>query len=321
MQSQHGVGGCRRPAAVELRAGRARRPQRGVVGREPLAVAEHSARDAERAHRDDGDRRSSTGGICHARVISHAETPASASALPSDEHAEWRPPAAVGRTPGRSSEWPQSSGSTAARKRRQPSTRTIAITDRRAPESRWPTTTTVAPARARATMASSTRASESGPDAPSARRAAGPAPTNQRAGQRQVAGAGRATARCRRARSRCPGRRAASAARYRNPSRHAVVEVVERTEELEVLAQRPGISTGRCGSQATWRHHAGGRVRRDVTSRRSRPGRTSGGVSPRIACMAVLLPAPLGPVSTVTVPGVDVDRERRAVRCRHGRRR
>src|ERR1700758_2120913 len=28
--------------------------------------------------------KSSTGGICHARVISHAETPASASALPSD---------------------------------------------------------------------------------------------------------------------------------------------------------------------------------------------------------------------------------------------
>src|SRR5207302_3611706 len=41
--------------------------------------------------------RSSTGGICHARVISHAEIPASASALPSDS----TPSAMAARTRGR----------------------------------------------------------------------------------------------------------------------------------------------------------------------------------------------------------------------------
>ena len=152
--------------------------------------------------------RSSTGGICHALVISHAETPASASALPSDS------------TPKQDRQQQPGQARAAAV---HASTR-LPIASTRSPiastGSRWPTTSTVAPPAARAVMRPQHPVLDTRrPGATSARRAAAPAPPNPAPVPGRAAAVDPATGRCRRGRARCPARQAARPARCRNRPR------------------------------------------------------------------------------------------------------
>ena len=291
--------------AVQPGPGRAGRPQRGVVGGQPLAVAEHAAGDAERAHGDDRDERSRTGGICQALAISQAETPASASALPSARtpNGTASAGAAAGGAAGRG---PRAAGHGRDMGRALRRV-TIAVADGagRRPGARPPGRWRLARDAARSTGSEHRlRARRRG--GRSVRRAAGPGREPERPGQAQPLPLTQ----------RQPGAVAADHGVQTVGQRRedvvetgwaaGAVEIGERAEQFEVLAHRAGDQPGRCGSQATWlpplpRVEVGDIDVADQHAARRSARRGRGWRATRWTC-----PRRSGPVRTVSEPGGDV---------------
>ena len=229
--------GPRGEPAIEPLAGGARRAQRGVVGGQPLAVAEHAAGDAERAHRDHRDRQ-----VQHRRHLPgpgdqprrHPGQRQRAAQRPRPERDGQQQPRQprpqqlpCERLRLRDIDGPHVDDDVADRQHRLP----VPDDDHRRacgrPAPRW----------RRSTRSFGRRVEVRGglvEQQHRRRRAEHP-------GESESLALTRATGRHRRGRSRCAARRASSASTSSKPAaRQAAVEVGQRPEQLEVVAHGAG---------------------------------------------------------------------------------
>ena len=315
VQPHRRLGGRVGQPAVQPLACVGRGPQRGVVRGQPLAVAEHAARDAERAHRHHGDRQ-----VEHRRHLPRPGDQPRRDAGQRQRAAQRQHPEHDGQ------QQPRQRG----RSRLNASTRTPHATCTRSPiastGSRWPTTTHGRPGpRARRRWRCSTRASSARVQVRRRlveqqhrrRRAerpgqAEPLPLAERQADAAAADHG----------VQPVGQRGQHLVETRGAA--GAVEVGERTEQLEVVAHAAGHQHGTLGQPRHLAHQAG--------RSRSATSMPATGRRPRLQSEDRLqqraLAAPLGPVSTVTRPGstsasaratCDRRARRRRSRCRRVR--